>query len=183
MTIPNQIKVKLDDSIEHLRSELVKLQTNRATPTLVEDIIVEAYDTKTAMSQLASITNQGPRVLVIQPWDQSILKQVEKAITGSDLGISPAVDKNVIRINFPALTEEKRKEIVKILNTKLEETRIRIRKIREEYIKELKEQEKNGDLSEDDYFQEEKEFQKTIEKYNNQVKEIGQKKEEEIMTV
>lgn len=183
MTTLNQTKDKLDKTIEYLVSGLSKLQTNQVSPSLLENIEIDAYDTKTALSQLASITNQGPRTIVVQPWDQGVLKEVEKAIRNSDLGISPAVDGNMVRINFPPLTEEKRKEIVKILNEKLEESRVRIRKTREEHLKGLKEAEKEGEVSEDEYFKEEKDLQTEIDNYNNKIKEIGQKKEEEIMTV
>ena len=178
-----ELKKKFEKAIEHLQREVKKIKTSHVTPDLLENIYVEAYGTKSQLSQVASITNQGPQVLIIQPWDQGIIKEIEKAIIESDTDINPVSEKNFIRINFPPLTEEKRKETVKILNERLEDTRINIRKIREEYLKILKEKEKVKEISEDEYFNIEKEVQKTIDEYNNKIKEIGQKKEEEIMTI
>ena len=176
-------KSNLQKVIDHLAEELNRIHTSRVSPSVVENIEAEAYGAKTPLSQLASITNQGPRVLVIQPWDQSVLKDVEKAITVSDVDVNPAVDKNVIRLNFPPLTEEKRKEIVKVLNEKVENAKVSLRKTREEYLKEIKDKEKNKEISEDEYFNLEKEYQKEIDEFNQKIKEMAESKEEEVMTV
>jgi len=183
MTIPHDFFSRFTKTLEHLQEDLKHLKTNRAMPSLVEDILVNAYGTKTPLSQLASISSQGSQTLNIQPWDNGVTKEIEKAISESDLGINPIVESGMIRLNFPPLTEEKRKEIVKVLHEKLENSKVSLRKIREEYLKGLKEQEKNGDISEDEYFAASEELQKKIVELNNQVKEIGEKKEIEIMTV
>lgn len=183
MPIPSEIKSQFNKAIEHLKEEISRLKSGQAVPSVLEGVEVEAYGTRTPLAQLASINNQGPRTLIIQPWDQSIAKEIEKAIISSNLGLNPISDKNVIRINFPQLTEESRKETVKLLHEKLEQAKVSIRKIREEYLRTLKSQEREGAVSEDDYFEEEKELQKEIDNYNGAIKELGQKKEEELMTI
>jgi len=183
MTVSTEINEKFRASVLFLQDELKKIKTSRAMPSLVEDINVDAYGAKTPLSQLASITCQGSQVLNIQPWDQGVTKEIEKSLSESQIGVNPVVDGTMIRLNFPPLTEEKRIEIVKVLSEKIEAAKVSIRKIREEYLKDIKEEEKNGDISEDDYFATEKELQKMIDEFNGQVKEIGEAKEKEIMTV
>ena len=183
MTVSTEINEKFRASVLFLQDELKKIKTSRAMPSLVEDINVDAYGAKTPLSQLASITCQGSQVLNIQPWDQGVTKEIEKSLSESQIGVNPVVDGTMIRLNFPPLTEEKRIEIVKVLSERLEAAKVSIRKIREEYIRVIKEEEKNGDISEDDYFATEKELQKMVDEFNGQVKEIGEHKEKEIMTV
>ncbi len=172
-----------DKSFEHLRGELSSLHTGRANPGMLENIEIEAYGSKMSLQELASISSPEPQQLLIMPWDKSVVKDIESGLRASDLNLNPVVDGESIRINFPPLTEEKRQELVKIMHTKLEDARISVRKIREELIKELKESEKNGDLSEDEYFREEKEVQTRVDNVNVKIKGLGEKKEQELMTV
>ena len=176
----HDFKQKLDKSIEHLKHNLANVRTGRATPALVENIKVECYGTQTPLTQLASVSTPDPKTVSLEPWDKNI---IEKAIQSSDLGINPVIKGSTIHLNIPALTEERRQEMVKILHQKVEEAKISIRNIREELIKELKNEEKEGNISEDDLFAEQKEIQKTVDEYNDTVKQIQEKKEEEIMTV
>lgn len=174
---------EINKILEHLNKELQSLRTNRATPTLVANISVEAYGTFTPLDQLASINVPEPRTLVIQPWDKSQLKALAAAIEKSNLDINPVVDQNVVRLNLPALTEEKRLGLVKILKSKLEESRISVRKLREETLKKLKQAEKSGEISEDDYHHQEKEIQEQIKSVTGEIDSLGKKKEQEIMTI
>ncbi|MFH1426661.1 MAG: ribosome recycling factor [Candidatus Kerfeldbacteria bacterium] len=174
---------KANKAIENLKTELAGLRTSQATPTLVERITVDAYGSPMQLQELASISAPEPQLLVVQPWDKNQMKAIESALSDSDLGINPVVDGEIIRIAFPPLTEEKRTEMVKVMNDKVEDARIAVRKIREEHLKNLKKLQKDGDLSEDDYFRQEKEVQDTVDSVNNTIKEVAEAKEKELMTV
>lgn len=176
-------KEQFDKTVEHFQEELKSLRTNQANPSMVENINVEAYNSTMKIQELATISMPEPQMLVIQPWDKTVVKQIETALRECDQKFQPVVDGEVIRISFPPLTEEKRKEMVKIVNDKAEDARIALRKVREEYLKELKQQEKDGEISEDEYFREEKEMQKVIGEYNDKVKELADNKAEGLMTV
>ncbi|MBU1148895.1 ribosome recycling factor [Patescibacteria group bacterium] len=176
-------KDKFEKTIEFLSSELKQVRTGRAHPSLVENLMVEAYDAKTALMQLASISVPEPRQILIQIWDKTIIKQVEKAIQISDLDISPTVDGDLIRLNIPPLNEERRQKLIKIVGQKLEEAKVSIRNEREEIIKNWRAKEKNGEISEDDLFSNQSELQKAVDQYNDKIKEIGEKKKEEILTI
>ncbi|MFA4937270.1 MAG: ribosome recycling factor [Patescibacteria group bacterium] len=181
--LPINIKEKLNKVIEHLKNELNQLRTGRASPSLVENIQIEAYGTKTPLIELASINAPEVRQIIIQPWDPSIIKDIEKAIKISNLGITPTVDGQIIRLNLPSLTEERRKELIKIMAGILEVTRVQIRSIREDINKTLKNQERDGDISEDEMFAAQKELQKIVEDFNEQIKKLGEAKEKDIMTI
>lgn len=174
---------KFDKVIEHLEAELANIRTGRAMPNIVENINVEVYGANTPLNQLASINAPEPQTLVIQPWDQNTIKDIEKAINISDLDLNPVVDEKSIRINFPPLTEEKRKELVKIMNSKVEEAKISVKNIREDLIKALKQQEKDKAISEDDKFRQEKELQEEVDKYQDKIKATQESKEKELLTI
>ena len=176
-------KNEFERAIEHLNVEIGQIRTGRANPALVENIMVDYYGTKTPLKQVASINVPESRLLVIQPWDKDSLVNIESAIRDSDMGFNPNNDGQVIRINIPPLTEERRKELVKVLNQKSEDTRISIRNLREEAWKEIQEMEKNGKISEDDKFLGKDYLQKIVDEYNKKVDEIKEKKEGEIMTI
>lgn len=176
-------EVKFDKIIEHLEKDLSNVRTGRAMPSIVENILVECYGTKTPLNQLASINTPEPQTLAIQPWDKNIIKDVEKSIRLANLDLNPVVSGNIIRINFPSLTEEKRKELVKIVNKKVEEAKISIKNIREEVIKNLKKQEKDKKISEDDSFRQEKSLQETVDKYHEKIQAMGDKKEKDLLTI
>ncbi len=176
-------KTDLEKTIEHLQIELGRLRTGRATPSLVEDLKVDYYGTKTPLKQIATINTPEPRTIMIQPWDRGALAIIEGAIRESDLGFNPNNDGVVIRINVPALTEERRKDLVKVLNQKAEDARIAVRMAREDALKEIQDMEKAGEISEDDKFKGKDKLQEVIDQYNKKIEEIRAKKEQDIMTV
>lgn len=170
-------------AVTHFTEEAGTLRTGRANPGIVEGLLVDYYNAKTPLIQMASISVPEPRQIVISPWDKGVLSQIEAAVRESDLGLNPVNDGSVIRITLPALTEERRRELVKTLNSRAEEARISIRTVREEAWKEIQEAEKEGLISEDDRFRGKDELQKVIDEYNGQLETIREKKEAEIMTV
>lgn len=176
-------KAEIESSIEHFKEELSQLRTGRASTALVENILVDYYGAKSPMKQVASITVPEARAIVISPWDKGTLVNIESAIRESRLNLNPVNDGNVVRINIPQLTEDRRKELVKVLNQKAEEARIAIRKHREDVWEEIQELEKDGKISEDDKFAGKDKLQKIVDEYNGKVEEIRKKKEDEIMTV
>jgi len=173
----------LEKAVDHFRAEAAKLRTGRAHPSLVEDLAVDYYGTKTPIKQIASVTVPEPRQLVIQPWDRDGLVAIAEAIRSSDLGLNPADDGHVIRLSLPPLTEERRKELVRVLGGRLEDARVSIRTIREEVWKEIQNLEKNGEMGEDEKFFGKEGLQKEVDRANTLLEEIRAKKEEEIMTV
>ncbi|PIY95513.1 MAG: ribosome recycling factor [Candidatus Kerfeldbacteria bacterium CG_4_10_14_0_8_um_filter_42_10] len=179
----DEFKSKSEKAIEHLKLGLSQIRTGRATPTLVESIKVSCYGSESPLVQLATITTPDPTTLLIQPWDKSIAKDIEKSIQKSNLGIQPVNEGQQIRINIPPLTEEKRKELIKIVNERIEETKVAIRNVREGILKDMKNQEKEGLISEDDLFSFQKELQKEIDAVMKNLEEIYAKKEKEILTV
>lgn len=176
-------KSEMENSIEHFKKELIQLRTGRASTALVENILVDYYGTKSPMKQVASITVPEPRTIVILPWDKGVLVNIEAAIRESQLNLNPMNDGNVVRINVSQLTEDRRKELVKVLNQKTEEARIAIRKHREDVWEEIQELEKDGKIGEDDKFAGKDKLQEVVDGYNLIIEDIRQKKEEEIMTV
>lgn len=178
----DNLKPELEKTIEFLKKEFLKMKTSRATPAMVEDIIVDCYDQKMPIKQLANINVPQPRLITIQPWDKEILPALEKAIRESS-SLSPVVDNDLIRINIPPLSEDQRKEYVKIVNDKTEEARISVRLHREKVWKEIQEMEQKGELPEDDKFRAKDDLQKLVDDYNKQIEEIRKNKESDIMTV
>ena len=181
--IIKKIKPELVKTIEHLKTEINSLQVGRATPALVENIEVEAYGSRTPIKHLGSISAPEPRLLVIQPWDQSILKDVEKAIVTQRPGMSPVVDGEIIRIAMPALSEERRKEILGVLSEKVEQARIAVSLKREKVWKEIQDLTREGKIREDDKFRAKDDLQKIIDEHNEKIDEMGEGKKKEIMTV
>lgn len=176
-------KPDFEKAVEFFREDLNQLRTGRATTALVENILVDYYGTKSLLKQVASISIPEARTITISPWDKGSLVNIEAAIRESQLNLNPNNDGQVIRINIPALTEERRKELVKILNQKTEEAKISIRKIREDIWNEIQELEKSGKIGEDDKFIGKDKLQEVIDEYNEKIEEIRKKKEGEIMTV
>ncbi len=178
-----ELEKKLSEVIEKFQNELKSIRTGRANPKVVEDLIIEYFGAPTPLKQAANISAIDARTIVISPWSKDSLVDIEKAINESDLGITPVNDGEVIRLTFPALTEERRKEIAKLVGQKAEEARIKIRQIREKYKESIEKEEKESKIGEDEKIRQEKELQKIIDKYNQKVEEIQKEKEEEIMTV
>lgn len=174
---------KFQKIIAHFEKELANLRIGRAMPSIVENIIIEAYGSKSPLMQMAAINVPEPQTLIIQPWDTSIIKDIEKGIRLSNLDLNPIVDGKNIRINFPSLTEEKRRELVKLVHQKAEDAKISIKNIREEFLRDLKKMEKEKAISEDEKFKQEKDLQKTVEEFNEKVKNIAAKKEKDLLTV
>ena len=174
---------RMQSALDSLEEDLAAIRTGRASPALVERLAVDYYGTNTPMIQLASISVPEPRQLLIRPFDPASLKDIERAIMVSDLGLTPNNDGKVIRLLLPQLTEERRKELVKVLHNRLEESRVRIRNIRRDLIKDLRDFEKEGLISEDDQERGEKELQDLTDKLNEKIEEIGEHKEKEIMEV
>ncbi len=168
---------------EHFQTEAAKLRTGRAHPSLVEDIMVDYYGSRTPIRQIASVTVPEPRTLVIQPWDQSGLQAVAEAIRSSDLGLNPADDGRLIRLSLPPLTEDRRKELVKALNSRAEDARVSVRSIREEVWKEIQSLEKEGRIGEDEKFSGKDDLQKEVDRWNAELETVRKRKEEEILTV
>lgn len=170
-------------SIQALEDDLSVIRTGRATPALVEKLSVEYYGQPAPLMQLASISVPEPRSLLIKPFDASSLKDIEKAIQVSDLGLTPNNDGKSIRLNLPALTEERRIELVKVVGHRLEEARVSVRNVRRDSIKDMREFEHEKMISEDDLKRGEESAQKLTDKYIEQINDIGNKKESEIMEV
>ncbi|HWQ45713.1 MAG TPA: ribosome recycling factor, partial [Longilinea sp.] len=174
---------RMKGAMNTLESDLSGIRTGRASPALLEKLIVIYYETETPLIQLSSISVPEPRSLMIRPFDPSSLKAIEKAILASELGLTPNNDGKVIRLNLPPLTEERRRELVKVVHARLEESRVAIRNIRRDMIKDLKEFEKEKLISEDDLKTAETELQKITDKMIDEVDATGLKKEKEIMEV
>lgn len=174
---------KMKKSIDALNKELAVIRTGRASPALVEHIKVDYHGALTPIMQLASISVPDPRMIIIQPWDRNIIHDIEKALLKSDLGLNPTNDGNVIRISIPTLTEERRKEMIKVLHKRLEEARINVRNIRRDSVEELREAEKNKEISRDQNERATNQLQKMTDVNIDLINQIGKDKEAEILEV
>lgn len=174
---------RMNGAVEALQRELQTVRTGRATPALVERLVVDYYDTPTPLTQIAAIHATDPRTLTIQPWDKKALGDIEKAIQKSDLGLNPNNDGAVIRLVLPPLTEERRKDLVKVLHKKVDEGKIAVRNIRRDAHDKLRDQEKKKEISADDLKRGADRLQKLTDKYIEDVDGVGQAKEREIMEV
>ena len=175
------LKAKMEKSVAKLEKELAGIRTGRASSALLEDLKVPYYGTLTPLNRIATISVPEARLITVQPWDKSIIKDIEKAIAHSDLGLNPSSDGNVIRISFPPLTEERRKELVKVVRKIGEEYKIAIRNVRREGNEKVKEMEKEKVISEDEGKRALKEIQKITDEYIKKVDEILSAKEKEIL--
>ena len=174
---------KMQKALGNIKRELVSIRTGKATTSLLDTIKVEAYGATMAINQLASISVPEPRLIIIQPWDKSVFAAIEKAIMTSELGITPSNDGTVIRVPVPQLTEERRKDLVKVVHKLAEEGRIAMRHVRHEANDRIKAQEKNHEISEDESFKQLKKIQDLTDEYIGYVSETLKKKEEEIMEI
>ena len=178
-----QYEEKMQKSVENLEAEYATIRAGRANPNILNKIKVEYYGVPTPMQQLANITVPEARTLVIAPWEPSLVKEIEKAIMNSDLGITPNNDGRNIILNFPELTEDRRKELVKDIKKKGEGAKVAIRNIRRDANDAIKKMEKNGDISEDELKDNEDKIQKLTDKYVGQIGKAVESKSKEIMTV
>lgn len=174
---------KMEQTVAHLKEELAGIRTGRATPAVLHRIVVEYYGTPVPLNQLASTSVPEPRLLQIAPFDKNAVSAIEKAIQASDLGITPSNDGNVIRLAFPPLTEERRRELVKQVHTRAEEGRVAVRNVRRHAKDEMEKLEREGTISEDDLVRAEKELQKLTDRSVAEIDEIQGHKEQELMEV
>lgn len=183
----NELKKKYDSKMENvidaLKKDLASLRTGRASLSLLDGILVDSYGTKMPISQLATLGIPDPQSITIQPWDQKVIAHIEKAILKSDLGLTPANDGKVIRIKIPALTEERRKQLVKTIKKRVEEARVGVRNIRRDANEEFKTLEKADHLSEDETRKSQTEIQKMTDAFIKKIDEVFSHKEKEIMEV
>lgn len=177
------VEDRMQKSIIALSDEYSTIRAGRANPAVLDKIKVDYYGTPTAINQLAAVAVSEARVLTIQPWDGSVCRAIEKAIQTSDIGINPQSDGKTIRIAFPPLTEERRRDLVKEISKLAEERKISIRSIRRDAIEKLKEQKKKSELTEDDLKQAEKKTQDLTDKYCKQADSVFEKKQKEIMEI
>jgi len=178
-----QATERMKHAIEHAQHEIASVRTSKATPALLDTVRVNAYGTPTPLQQLALVSAPEPRLLVVQPWDRSMVKEVVRSIQGSELGLNPVDDGTVIRVPIPALTEERRKELVKLCGKLIEEGRVAVRNVRRDAMDHLKKEKKDGLVSEDDERKAEKEMQQVTDKMIARLDEILTKKTSEIMEV
>lgn len=177
-----QRKNDFESAMMRAKDDVASIRTGRANSSLVEDIQVEYMGSKMRIKELASITIPEPRMILIQPWDKQVIPAIEKAIKDSSLALNPVSDSNGVRLNLPALTEERRKEFIKLLHQKIEESRIRIRQIREDVLRKVQTEVKDKKAREDDLHKAKDELQKIIDSLNSQLDELNKKKEYELMT-
>jgi ribosome recycling factor len=172
---------RMQSAIKNLSDDLSGIRTGRANPALVERLNINYYDSPTPLMQLASISVPEPRSLMIKPFDASTLKEIEKSIQASDLGLTPNSDGKVIHLNLPPLTEDRRRELVKLVHVRLEETRVSVRNIRRDSHNDMRDFEKEKLISEDDLKSGEEDLQRLTDKFIEDIAEAGRKKESEIM--
>jgi ribosome recycling factor len=174
---------KMQKTVQVLKREMETIRSGRATSALVDQIMVEAYDTNTPLSQLASISVPEARLLLIQPWDRSIVGNVQKAIQKSDLGLNPMSDGEVLRLVIPPPTEERRKELVKVVHKRVEDAKIAVRNVRRDALEELRKLEKDKKVSRDENVRATDKLQKLTDRFIAEVSKVGADKESEIMEV
>jgi len=179
--IINKTKPEMEKVLNFLEKELQGIRSGRATPLLVEDVQVACFGQTFPLKQLSSISVPGPREILIQPWDKSYIEGIVKALEQTGIGASPIVDKDSVRINLPALSEDFRKDMVKIIAEKQENARQTIRKWRDDAWSEIQEKSREGKIREDDKFKGKEELQDLIDEYNKKIDELGEKKKKEVM--
>jgi len=179
----DQAEVRMKKAVEVLRKDLAGIRAGRANPSMLDKVVVDYYGVPTPVNQLANISVPEPRLLIIQPWDKTSIKAIEKAIFKSNLGINPSNDGNVIRLSIPQLTEERRGELVKVVKKQTEELKVAVRNIRRDENENLKKLEKDKVASEDDVKKAQEKVQKLTDKYIKELDDVLQNKENEIMEV
>jgi len=170
-------------AVEALREDLMGIRTGRASPALLDRVRVDYYGTPTPINQLATISAPEPRLLVVRPWDTSAIGAIEKSILKSDLGLTPSNDGKVIRLPIPPLTEERRRELARVVSHRVEEGHVALRNIRRDSLKDLQDLEKEKLISEDDFFRGKERLQELTDKYVKEMDELGQQKQAEILEV
>ncbi len=179
----NEFEHKMQKTVEHLEQQFATVRAGRANAGVLDQIQVVYYGSPTPIQQVASVSVPDPRTLMIQPWDSSVLREIEKAILSSDLGINPQNDGKVIRLVFPQLTEERRKELAKQVKKYGEEGKVAVRNIRRDAMEKFKKQQKASEITEDDYKGIEKDIQKMTDDYIKKVEALSEKKEKELFEI
>lgn len=179
----NQAESKMKKTVEALRNHLGSIRTGRAAPALVEHLHVEYYGTEMPLNQLANISVPEARSLVIQPWDKGAIKAIEKAIQNSDLGLTPNNDGQVIRLSIPTLTEQRRKDLVKLVKKEVEEQKVSLRNLRRDGLSELKKLEGDKQISEDEHKRAQEQLEQLVGQYIKQLEQLGHTKEQEVLEV
>ena len=179
----NEARAHMEKAVEAMRREFSSVRTGKASPALLDAVRIDAYGSKMPVNQLASVSAPEPRLLIVQPWDKSLLQAIEKGIQTAELGLNPSNDGNVIRVPIPALTEERRKDLVRMLHKLAEEGRVAVRHARQEANKELKRQQSSHETSEDDVHRQMDEVQKMTDIYIHKIDDLLKAKEHEVMEV
>jgi ribosome recycling factor len=179
----NEARALMEKAVDAMRREFASVRTGKASPALLDVVRVDAYGSKMPINQVATVSAPEPRLLIIQPWDKSLMHAIEKAIQLAELGLNPATDGNVIRVPIPALTEERRKEMVRMLHKLAEEGRVAVRHARQEANKELKRKQGAHEVSEDDAHKQMDEVQKMTDNFIHKIDELVKAKEVEVMEV
>ncbi|MBQ7038498.1 MAG: ribosome recycling factor [Clostridia bacterium] len=182
-TIFAKAQEKMDKTINALLNEYGTIRAGRANPAVLDRIMVEYYGTPTPINQVAAISVPEPRTIMIAPWDKNSLRDIEKAILTSDLGLNPQNDGSTLRLNFPPLTEERRKELVKGVYKYAEDSKVAIRSIRRDSLEKLKDMKKKSEITEDDFKNAEKKMQDLTDKFCKEIDTISAKKDKEIMEI
>lgn len=176
----NNFKSELEKIKEHFKNEISGIRSGRATPDLISKILIDCYESKCPLEQTAAISAEDARTLRVQPWDKNLVANIEKGIRNSGIGLNPVIDKETLRVSLPELTDERRKQLIKLLHEKLEDARVSARIKRDDIWKETQSKEKKGEISEDEKFRVKDELQKIIDKFQEEAEEIANKKEKEI---
>ncbi len=176
-------KEKMEKSVENLMTEFSRIRAGRANPAVLDKLRVDYYGVPTPINQMAAVAVSEARILTIQPWDVSTLHAIEKAILASDIGINPQNDGRIIRLNFPPITEDRRKEIVKEIKSMAEATKVTVRSVRRDSIEKIKKMEKASEITEDDLKDGEEELQKITDEHIKSIDSVAEKKEKEIMEI
>lgn len=178
-------RVDMQRTLDHFKVEISGIRTGRAVPALIENISCNAYggSTRLTVKELGTITTMDAQTLVVQPWDQSVIGEIRQGILAANVGLTPVIDNNIIRISVPALTTERRNEYVKLLHQKAEEAKISIRNLRQDKKKEIESSFDDKKVSEDEKFKGEEDLQKITDEFTSKIEELGSKKEAEIMGI
>ncbi|MEE0265191.1 MAG: ribosome recycling factor [Acutalibacteraceae bacterium] len=182
-TVLKKAEERMNRRIDHLNDEFAAIRAGRANPAVLDKVVVDYYGAPTPVNQLAAVSVTEARTLMVQPWDASVLTQIERAIQMSDIGINPQNDGKALRMVFPPLTEERRKDIVKEIKELAEETKVGVRNVRRDTVDKFKKMKKDGEITEDDQKQAEKKTQELTDKFVKEIDALTEKKQKEIMSI
>src|SRR6056297_272548 len=177
-----QHQEEFNKAVEHFEKELSAVRAGRANPSMLDSVAVDAYGVKTPLKQVASISVPEARSMEVEPWDKNLIKEVEKAISAADLGLSVSAESTLVRVTVPQMTEEKRKEMVKQIKEKLEEARVAVRSIREKVKEDITEAEKSKDITEDDKYDFVEDLDKKVSELNKKLENMAEEKEKQVMS-